>query len=68
MCAKTEIDFRESASECNLASGEGLRSGGETSHPMSLEIPFRYPGNALHKTRAFFDMPGRYTYVFLLNF
>jgi hypothetical protein len=31
-----EIDVRESASDCTLASGEGLGSGGETSHPISL--------------------------------
>jgi hypothetical protein len=30
MCASPEIDVRESASDCTLA------SGGETSHPMSL--------------------------------
>jgi hypothetical protein len=36
MCASTEIDVRESASDCILASGEGFSSGGETSHPMSL--------------------------------
>jgi hypothetical protein len=36
MCASTEIDVRESANDCTLASGEGLGSGGETSHPMSL--------------------------------
>jgi hypothetical protein len=36
MCANTEIDVRESASDCILASDEGLSSGGETSHPMSL--------------------------------
>jgi hypothetical protein len=36
MCVSTEIDVRESASDCTLASGEGLDSGGETSHPMSL--------------------------------
>jgi hypothetical protein len=36
MCASTEIDVRESASDCTLASGEGLGSGGETLHPMSL--------------------------------
>jgi hypothetical protein len=31
-----EIDVGESASDCTLASGEGLGSGGETSHPKSL--------------------------------
>jgi hypothetical protein len=36
MCASKEIDMRESARDCTLASGEGLSSGGETSHPMSL--------------------------------
>jgi hypothetical protein len=39
---------RESASDCTLASGEGLGSGGETSHPMSLKRPFPHPGNALY--------------------
>jgi hypothetical protein len=36
MCESTEIDVMESASDCTLASGEGLGSGGETSHAMSL--------------------------------
>jgi hypothetical protein len=48
MCASTETDVRESASYCTLASGEGLSSGGETSHPMSLKRPFPHPGNALY--------------------
>jgi hypothetical protein len=30
-----EIDVKESASDCTLASGERLGSGGETLHPMS---------------------------------
>jgi hypothetical protein len=34
---KHGIDLRESASDCILASSEGLSSGGETSHPMSLQ-------------------------------
>jgi hypothetical protein len=51
MCACTETDVRESASDCTLASGEGLGSGGETSHPMSLKRPFPYPGNALYNNK-----------------
>jgi hypothetical protein len=48
MCASTETDVRESGNDCTLASGEGLGSGGETSHPMSLKRPFPHPGNALY--------------------
>jgi hypothetical protein len=48
MCASTETDVRESVSDCTLASGEGLSSGGETSHPMSLKRPCPHPGNALY--------------------
>jgi hypothetical protein len=36
MCVSTEIDVSESTSDCTLASGEGLGSGGDTSHPMPL--------------------------------
>jgi hypothetical protein len=39
MCACTETDVRESASDCTLASGEGLSSRGETSHPICVESP-----------------------------
>jgi hypothetical protein len=48
MCASTETDVRESASDCTFASGKGLGSGGETSHPMSLKRPCPHPGNALY--------------------
>jgi hypothetical protein len=48
MCESTETDLRESASDCTLASGEGLSGGGETSHPISLKRPFPHPGNALY--------------------
>jgi hypothetical protein len=48
MCASTETDVRESASDCTLASGEGLGSGGETSHQMSLKRPCPHPGNGLY--------------------
>jgi hypothetical protein len=50
MCASTETDMRESASDCTLASGEGFNSGRETSHPMSLKRPCPHPGNALYHT------------------
>jgi hypothetical protein len=53
MCARTETDVRESASDCTLASGEGLSSGGEMSHPMSLKRPFPHPGNALYYSVTF---------------
>jgi hypothetical protein len=49
MCASTEIDVRESASDCTLASGEGFGRGEETSHPLSLKRPFPHPGKALYK-------------------
>jgi hypothetical protein len=49
MCVSTETDVRESANDCILASGEGLGSGGETSHPMSLKRSCPHPGNALYK-------------------
>jgi hypothetical protein len=45
-----ETDVRESLSNCILASGKGLGSGGETSHPMSLKRPFPHPGNALYNS------------------
>jgi hypothetical protein len=48
MCASTETDVRESASDCTLASGEGLVSREETSHPMSLKRPCPQPGNGLY--------------------
>jgi hypothetical protein len=51
MCASTETDVRESASDCILASGEGFGSRGETSHPMSLKRPCPHPGNGLYKAR-----------------
>jgi hypothetical protein len=54
MCASTETDVRESASDCTLASGEGFGSGGETSHPMSLTRPCPHPGNALKSGDKFY--------------
>jgi hypothetical protein len=33
-----EIDVRESASDCTLASGEGLGSSGETLHRSALQV------------------------------
>jgi hypothetical protein len=55
MCASTETDVRESASDCTLASGEGLGRGGETSHPMSLKMLCPHPVNALHFPEAVTD-------------
>jgi hypothetical protein len=48
-------------SDCTLASGEGLGSGGETSHPMSLKRPCPHPGNALY-------LPMHYPYVTPKNY
>jgi translation initiation factor IF-1 len=39
MCACTETDVRESASDCTLASGEGHGSRGETFHPFCAASP-----------------------------
>jgi hypothetical protein len=39
MCACTEIDVRESANDCILASGEGHSSRGEMLHPICAARP-----------------------------
>jgi hypothetical protein len=39
MCACKEIDMRESANECTLASGEGNGSCEETLHPIYAASP-----------------------------
>jgi hypothetical protein len=48
MCACTETDVRESASDCTLAGGEGLGSRGETLHPICAASPCPHPLNALY--------------------
>jgi hypothetical protein len=39
MCVSTEIDVRESANDCTLASGERHSSLGETFHPLYAACP-----------------------------
>jgi hypothetical protein len=52
MCASTETDVRESASDCTLASGEGLGSCRETLHPICAASPCPHPLNALYYVAA----------------
>jgi hypothetical protein len=54
MCASTETDVRECASDCTLASEEGLGSRGETLHPICAASLCPHPLNTLYKVSLFF--------------
>jgi hypothetical protein len=63
MCASTETDVRESASDCTLASGEGLGSRGETLHPICAASPCPHPLNALYNMPGHGHYPMCYGYL-----